>query len=65
MYVHCIVLCMYCIIYSQVFKTIKILLTKLEKFSEDPEAAAQQEKQEGEGGTAVYLHPSFPPFLPP
>ena len=61
MYVHCICT----VLYSQVFKTIKILLTKLEKFSEDPEAAAQQEKQEGEGGTAVYLHPSFPPFLPP
>ena len=25
-----------------------MLLEKLEKFSEDPEAAAQQEKQEGE-----------------
>ena len=30
------------------FKAIKILLRKLEKFSEDPEAAAEQEKQEGE-----------------
>ena len=32
----------------KVFKAIKILLGKLEKFSEDPEAAALQEKQEGE-----------------
>ena len=32
----------------KVFKAIKTLLGKLEKFSEDPEAAAKQEKQEGE-----------------
>lgn len=33
--------------FPQVFKAIKVLLSKLEKFSEDPEAAAQQEKEEG------------------
>ena len=32
----------------QAFKAIKILLGKLEKFSEDPKAAAQQEKEEGQ-----------------
>ena len=35
---------------SQVFKTIKLFLAKLEKFSEDPVAAAQQEKEEGQSG---------------
>ena len=41
---------------SQVFKTIKLFLTKLEKFSEDPVAAAQQEKEEGQSGL-----PPIPP----
>lgn len=38
---------------DQAFQTIKFFLTKLEKFSEDPHAAAEQEKIEGETGTVT------------
>lgn len=33
---------------DQAFQTVKFFLTKLEKISEDPHAAAEQEKIEGE-----------------
>ena len=35
------------IVRDQVFRAIRLLLTRLEKISEDPQAAAEQEKVEG------------------
>ena len=51
---------------DQAFQTIKFFLAKLEKLSEDPQAAAEQEKIEGKRvvGTLTFIIILFLQLLP-